>query len=340
MPAAATKQSGKKTSEYAPPPLPANLDPASTHQYYMQMADYHDKQAWKHNRLGRIKPLWSSARNQHDDNHTFHRAMRDGFAQKALAVDLASPMGDEGAVKKGFGESLDESRSSERILVAHDVYTLEEFEQKYGRTPVDALRTGQVDCFTILGEGKQVPPGTADRSARRLAVQMGDVPARPSRVPKKTLIGSCWGCGSDWMGRLHQWQSGPNDDTNPLIQMSRTGKYNGGKLCPDCYEEEGSPEMDVRATSGRKRAPQSVSIADLRPATEAFGGIDPTSALATINGNKTNSAAPLKTNFPTAAGTHLNPTSKTSHTSVKPMESTEAVARGASVDSILRLLLK
>lgn len=87
--------------EYMPPEPPQGLNPLQVHQYYMQMADYHDKNAWKHSRIGGLQKLWSQGKAYHDDRHQFHKAMRDGFAQKALAVDLSQSS--EGQQKSGFG---------------------------------------------------------------------------------------------------------------------------------------------------------------------------------------------------------------------------------------------
>lgn len=149
----APAKGGKKPNpDYAPPELPGTLDPAAVHNYYMSMADYHDKRSWMNKRIAGLKPLWSNDRTMHDDRHLFHKAMRDGFAQKALAVDLAAPMDGQGSGFAGMKESIQESSSPERIQVAHDVHTLEEFVEKYGRTPLEALRTGQIKRFTIIGE--------------------------------------------------------------------------------------------------------------------------------------------------------------------------------------------
>lgn len=333
MPAAPAK---KRSPEYAPPELPSNLDPASTHSYYMAMADWHDKEAWKNNRLSRLKPLWSSSRMQHDDKHQFHRAMRDGFAQKALAIDLASPM-DGASGFQGMRESLNESSSRERIVVDAQIHTLEEFIKKYGSVPLDAIRTGKVESFTIIHEGKKVPPGTADKSHRKFLKQIGDdsgegydklpgaaADARTSMRSAAQKAGSCWGCGSDWFlygGGGHWGKYARETGSSPLIQMKKDSKYHGSKLCPDCFEEEGHPE---HLTAGVE---------------EAFGGIAPTGALATINGNKTHSERPLQASFPTAASSTVNPTSKTLKTSVAPMEATTVVACGASPSAVLEALL-
>lgn len=335
MPAAATK---KPNQDYAAPELPANLDPASTHSYYMAMADWHDKQAWKNNRLGRLKPLWSSARNQHDDKHQFHRAMRDGFAQKALAVDLAAPM-DGASGFQGMKESIEvipapiregtfrHSSGVIQVGVSPTTHTYEEFVAKFGSSPMDLLRTGKIDRFTIVAEGKEVPPGTAAASARRWAQQTGELPPdkqfsgmRSLNQPRVKAPQSCWGCGDDWYRYNRERNTGLGRDA-ALIPMSKKSKYHGEGLCVDCYEEEGSPE---HLTAGMD---------------EAFGGVSPTGALPTINNNKTASARPLQTPFPTAAATGGGAPTKVKHMTTKPMEATEAVARGASPSDVLSILL-
>jgi hypothetical protein len=160
---------GKKAKGgYAAPELPKSLNPAEVHQYYMSMADFHDKKSWMNKRLSGLKPLWSDARGEHEDKHLFHKAMRDGFAQKALAVDLAAP---QDAEKKGFGEAFiarerrllseSESASPERILVSDRILTLEQFMRKFGKTPLEAMRSGQLKQFTIVSEafGGSSPTG-------------------------------------------------------------------------------------------------------------------------------------------------------------------------------------
>lgn len=81
----------EKPDRYAAPELPKNTDPFSVHQYYMAMADHHDQHAEKHRRLRGLQKLWSDSRNFHDDRHLYHKALRDGFAQKALGVSIEAP---------------------------------------------------------------------------------------------------------------------------------------------------------------------------------------------------------------------------------------------------------
>lgn len=157
------KGPGGKKPENGPPELPKTLNPADVHGYYMAMADFHDKKAWTNKRISGLKPLWSDDRTMHDDRHLFHRAMRDGFAQKALAVDLAAPM-DGASGFAGMKESIQESASPERIQVGHDVHTLEEFVAKYGEAPLYALRSGKIQRFSIIGEAFSgtAPTGALD----------------------------------------------------------------------------------------------------------------------------------------------------------------------------------
>lgn len=151
--AAAPAKGGKKPNpEYAAPELPKSLNPADVHGYYMAMADHHDKRSWMHKRLSGLKPLWSDDRTMHDDRHLFHKAMRDGFAQKALAVDLAAPQDGQGSGFAGMKESIQESSSPERIQVEATVHTFEQFVEKYGTSPIEALRMGKIDRFTIVAE--------------------------------------------------------------------------------------------------------------------------------------------------------------------------------------------
>jgi hypothetical protein len=90
----------------------------------MAMADYHDKHAWKNSRLRDIKPLWSGSRSYHDDRHNFHKAMRDGFAQKALSIDLH---GDSGPSRGGFG--MKESVVTPEEVLEWTGKSLEEIKQ-------------------------------------------------------------------------------------------------------------------------------------------------------------------------------------------------------------------
>jgi hypothetical protein len=76
--------------DYQPPEAPKDTDPLSVHNYYMSMSDYHDRQSSKHARLKGLKRLYSQDRAYHDDRSLFHKGMRDGWAQKALGIDLVS----------------------------------------------------------------------------------------------------------------------------------------------------------------------------------------------------------------------------------------------------------
>lgn len=107
MPASAPAQK-KPNPDYMPPEPPSGLNPLQVHKYYMDMADYHDKQSWKHNRLGGLQKLWSTGQAYHNDRHQFHKAMRDGFAQKALAVDLNSQQEQGGFSGGRMRESVDD----------------------------------------------------------------------------------------------------------------------------------------------------------------------------------------------------------------------------------------
>lgn len=83
-------QKKKPNPDYQPPEPPKALDPLSVHGYYMSMSDYHDRQSNKHSRIRDLQKLWSQGRAYHDDRSLFHKTMRDGWAQKALSIDLAT----------------------------------------------------------------------------------------------------------------------------------------------------------------------------------------------------------------------------------------------------------
>lgn len=106
----------KKNPDYAPPEPPSTLNPLTTHSYYMAMSDYHNKHASKHSRLRDLQKLWSGSRGHHDDMHNYHKALRDGYAQKALAVNLESS-------EQSPSSRMRESFTGEAASVA-DMYNL------------------------------------------------------------------------------------------------------------------------------------------------------------------------------------------------------------------------
>lgn len=101
---------------YALPDPPKDTNPLAVHQYYMAMSDYHDRHAGKHMRLRGLQKLWSDSRNHHDDRHNFHKAMRDGYAQKALQIDIRG----ESQQSSGFGK-MKEDYSSDDMSHARDI---------------------------------------------------------------------------------------------------------------------------------------------------------------------------------------------------------------------------
>lgn len=106
---------------YMPPEAPKDTNPLAVHQYYMSMSDYHDRHAQKHARLRGLQKLWSDSRSHHDDRHNFHKAMRDGYAQKALQIDIR---GESQQSAGGFGkmkESIEEDYSSDDMSHARDI---------------------------------------------------------------------------------------------------------------------------------------------------------------------------------------------------------------------------
>ena len=179
---------GKKPNGYEPPGLPKTTNPADVHDYYMAMATYHDKHAWKHQRLSGLKPLWSDDRNMHQDRHSFHKAMRDGFAQKALSVDLAAAQESQ----SGFGgKGMRESVESGVLQVSDRTVTLEQFTAQHGVRPLELLREDQIQ-FRIVVEAFSgaSPTGALDTINQNHTSGSKPLPLNhpfPSQVPKPAV---------------------------------------------------------------------------------------------------------------------------------------------------------
>lgn len=237
---------------YMPPEPPKGLSPLEVHGYYMSMSDYHDRQSSKHARIRGLKKLWSDDRNYHDDRHNFHKALRDGYAQKALAIDLHAQ---EQQQKSGFGmnesqekcvscgapatnyhkETGQSSCDNCRDSVEQDIQNLPKQRMKVAGGK--GYRTGYYggpmegrSWFDVTGDIAD------DKPAEKPALtgnKRGNAFLRTSKVP------SCWGCGHDYLSR---WEPG---DLNKNWLNQETGERMKNHICPDCHGEAAVTEADL-----------------------------------------------------------------------------------------------
>lgn len=236
---------------YAAPELPKDTNPAAVHQYYMSMSDYHDRHAQKHARLRGLQKLWSDSRNHHDDRHNFHKSMRDGFAQKALSVDIAQTAEQK---QGGFGGMKESDESLAEMAMHPDAKrawkNVQSLEKKPHTPEREALWQKHMKTYSDAGghDGSgswaPTPQYRAKRKIKTLADLEPDAVKEAQTSPANTRTGQY---GSEIKTpATYDWQKKrPLDSLDTFIKKdyikSGKGKMAGpaGKLpencaCPKC----------------------------------------------------------------------------------------------------------
>lgn len=102
-------EKNKEKKPYNPMPEgPKDVNPFEIHNYFMQMADWHEKEGRKHGQLGTFKPLFSRDRKHHDNRSQFHSQMQMAFAQKALDALNFQQQPDKPGVREALETMLHE----------------------------------------------------------------------------------------------------------------------------------------------------------------------------------------------------------------------------------------
>lgn len=293
----------KPNPAYATPEPPKSLNPLALHGYYMAMSDHHDRHSQKHARLRDLQSLWSGSRAYHDDRSNFHKSLRDGYAQKALSIDLQQEQQSPGMQR--MRESIDEGFFDDEGTSHREMKGIYKVLKAQGYR--GGGKTSSLQRFWDKGFDPQ-PPGAEYPTS-----------SDSHRIYTNRLTGEWSSHGLD-----HPYGQSPKEfkgkGAASLAAHLKGFKYER----PAGYWDAFNAEMD-RKYLNRSRA------------SEAFSGISPTGAMNTINANKPPS--PKVLNPKPFSRSSTAGTAAPSKTPFQVSKANEAVSEGANPFAVLRSLM-